>query len=194
MRFYDIFMFPLEKRVLWRLRARLMPKAKGNVLELGAGTGVNLPHYDAQQCRALTTVDKVAGRFSKMPPEGLPLTALEADAENLPFLEDTFDTVVETLLLCSVENVPGVLSEIYKVLKPGGRFIHIDHGLPEGKRMQKLFRRLAPLWHGMTGSCRIDKVYGPMIEAAGFIRIESGRAGADVFCWGEYSAPKNDQA
>jgi len=189
MRFYDIFMFPLEKRVLRRLRAQLIPKAKGNVLELGAGTGVNLPHYDVQQCHALTTVDITAGRFSKAPPQGLPITALEADAEELPFSDDTFDTVVETLLLCSVENAPGVLSEVYRVLKPGGRFIHIDHGLPEGRRRQKLFRWIAPLWHGITGSCRIDKTYGPMLAAAGFEKIASGRAGAEVFYWGEYKAP-----
>jgi ubiquinone/menaquinone biosynthesis C-methylase UbiE len=193
MRFYDIFMFPLEKRVLWRLRARLIPKAKGNVLELGAGTGVNLPHYDAHECHTLTTVDKAEGRFSKAPPEGLDITTIEADAENLPFSDDTFDTVVETLLLCSVENVPGILSEISRVLKPGGRFIHIDHGLPEGRHMQKLFRRMAPLWHGLTGSCRIDKIYAPMLEAAGFVQMASGRAGADVFYWGEYKIPKDNQ-
>ncbi len=93
---------------------------------------------------------------------------MEADVTRLPFENDSFDTVVETLLLCSVDEMDDALKEIYRVLKPGGKFIHIDHGLPEGKGMKKIFNAAAPIWRRFSKSCRINKTYKPAIEGAGF--------------------------
>jgi len=186
MQFYDIFMYPLEKGVLNKLRRRLIPEARGSILEIGAGTGANLPFYTSEQCVSVTAADKETGRFSKHINEDIDFFAIEADVETLPFETNTFDSVVETLLLCSVENVRGALSEIHRVLKPGGQFIHIDHGLPERKGLRRIFKALAPVWFGMTRSCRIDKAYQAQLSAAGFTAVEQGQAGFGVFYWGIY--------
>ncbi len=188
--FYDIFMFPLEQGVLRRLRRALIPQAKGDVWEIGAGTGVNLALYDRTKCDSITVADKVTRRELIRWAETQNVTLTKADVMQLPFASGSFDTVVETLLLCSVEAIPAALEEIHRVLKPQGRFIHIDHGLPETKRLQRVFHALAPAWYGMTRSCRIDKTYTDSLEAAGFTAEQTGRAGKGVFSWGIYQASK----
>lgn len=177
-------MFPLESAALRRLRRELMPKAAGDVLEIGAGTGANLKYYSSEACRALTIADKELSRAIRETAFPLPVKLAEADVLHLPFADSSFDTVVETLLLCSVEEVSAALSEIKRVLKPKGRFIHIDHGLPEKKGLRRVFLTLAPLWHGITRSCRIDKTFEPLLSDAGFETMDEGRAWGDVFYWG----------
>ncbi len=177
-------MLPLEALALRRLRRALVPKADGDVLEVGAGTGVNLKYYRSDVCRTLTIADKRVNRMIREIEFSRPADWVEADVTQLPFEDNRFDTVVETLLLCSVEEVPAALQEIKRVLKPGGRFIHIDHGLPEKKGLRKLFVALAPLWYGMSRSCRIDKEFEPLLSAAGFENEVVGHAWGGVFYWG----------
>ncbi len=180
-------MFPLEKLVLRRLRARLIPAATGDVLEIGAGTGVNLKYYDRGVCRSITVADKFAGRILRTLAGEGEFTLIEADVTQLPFADGSFDTVVETLLLCSVEDVAAALKEIRRVLKPGGRFIHIDHGLPEAKGLKRAVTALAPVWFALTQSCRIDKTFDPALEEAGFSAAQKGRAGKGLFYYGIYN-------
>ncbi|MEX1308525.1 MAG: class I SAM-dependent methyltransferase [Eubacteriales bacterium] len=181
---YDLFMFPLEAMVLKRLRRQLIPKAKGDVLEIGAGTGANLSYYRGEEISTLTMADKEVSRAMK---KTIPIPAcrcVDADILSLPFDDNHFDTVVETLVLCSVADVPAALGEIKRVLKPNGQFIHIDHGLPKKRGLKRVFKALAPLWYKMSQSCQIDKTYAPDLEKAGFTTNPEGYTKRGVFYWG----------
>jgi len=183
MNFYDIFMYPLERIHLHPMRKKLIPNAKDTVLEIGAGTGVNFKYYEAEKIESIVVLDKEENKEAKKSM----LNNMEfiiADAANLPFEDNSFDTVVETLLLCSVDKEEEVLSEIYRVLKPNGLFIHIDHGLPENNVSKKVFNTLAPLWHSITRSCRINKEYKSLLKKDGFVTIDEVKRGGGVLYGG----------
>jgi SAM-dependent methyltransferase len=127
---YDRQMAGTEKAGLRHLRSQLVSEATGHVLEVGAGTGLNLPFYGAAVLGlALTEPDpsmlrrlqRAVGRA------GRPATVLRAPAEDLPFDEATFDVVVSTLVLCGVEDQPRAVREIRRVLKPGGQLLFVEH-------------------------------------------------------------------
>lgn len=183
MNFYDIFMYPLEKLFLISMRRNLIPKAKGNVLELGAGTGVNFKYYKNENIDAITVADMEISKAAKdRAIDGMQFIA--ADATKLPFDDNSFDTVVETLLLCSIDGEERAVAEIHRVLKPDGVFIHIDHGLPSRKGLKGLFNALAPIWRFFTQSCRINKIYKETIESTGFKTIEEYKNNGGAFCGG----------
>jgi ubiquinone/menaquinone biosynthesis C-methylase UbiE len=127
---YNRLMTRGEKAGLTEIRAKLLAQASGNTLEVGAGTGLNLEHYpdtvstltatepDASMLRRL---ERAASRAAK------PVTVLRAPAEDLPFEDATFDTVVATLVLCGVDDQPRAVREIRRVLTPGGRLLFVEH-------------------------------------------------------------------
>ena len=127
---YNRLMASGEKAGLAEVRATLLADAKGEVLEVGAGTGLNLTHY-ADEVGTLTVtepdgsmlrrLEHVAGRAPRS------TTVLRAPAEDLPFEDATFDTVVSTLVLCGVDDQPRAVREIRRVLKPGGRLLFVEH-------------------------------------------------------------------
>ncbi|MEX1377115.1 MAG: methyltransferase domain-containing protein [Eubacteriales bacterium] len=183
MNFYDIFMYPLEKGFLEALRKELIPAARGKILEIGAGTGVNFKYYDMYEIESITVLDHEINKTAEKR-AGSKINFVESDAGNLPFEENSFDVVVETLLLCSVDHEHSVLSEIRRVLKPGGMFIHIDHGMPDRSGARKLFNFFAPAWRAMTRSCRINKEYEEMLREEGFTTENLLKKGGGVFSGG----------
>ncbi len=181
--FYDFFMAPLEKKWLARRRSRLISLATGHVLEIGFGTGANLRYYQAGQVTSLTAIDP---DVPKSPPDntGLRVQIEKGHAENLPFPEGSFDTVVETLVLCSVADVNASLSEIYRVLKPGGQFIYMDHVLPENKIWAAVFRAANLLWPHLAHGCQLTRSPHLLIEGHGFSLLDSGSFGRKIFRYG----------
>lgn len=180
MNIYDIFMYPLERLHLISLRKELIPKSRGDVLEIGAGTGVNFRYYKSDLIDKITVVDKEINKTARK--RALDnMKFIEGDAIKLPFEDNSFDTVVETLLLCSVDGEDKAIEEIYRVLKPGGGFIHIDHTVPEGKILKDIFNLAAPIWRFFSRSCRINKTYKHSIENAGFDNEIEMTKGKGVF-------------
>lgn len=183
MNLYDIMMAPLEKRVLNGLRREIIPKASGDVLEIGAGTGANFSFYKQGQVSSFNILDIETSKIAKQrAPKNTVFT--QSKSAQLPYEDESFDTVVESLVLCSIDDEQAMLSEIKRILKPDGILIHIDHGLPKNQKLKKLFRFFAPLWRRMTKSCRIDKDQRAIIIDSGLEIIEESTTAKGVFYWG----------
>lgn len=183
MNIYDIFMVPLEKRDLARIRKNIIPMAFGNVLEIGYGTGVNFQYYNPALIKSISALD-MHSTSSVKTKATLPLEFFEGRAENLPFTGESFDTVVETLVFCSVENLDTAINEVLRVLKPGGIFIFIDHVLPEKKCLASLFKVTNIVWPKIAGGCNLTREPHKLIKTAGFTIEQPGSSSHDVFRWG----------
>ena len=153
-------------------RAALVGQARGNVLEIGFGTGATLPFYDPAKVTGLTVVEpsegmnrRAADRLAASP---VPVTSVPGSGEGLPFDDAVFDTVVTCLTLCSVQDVPQVLAEIRRVLKPGGQFLFFEHVLSEDKGRQRWQHRLTPIQKVVGVGCHLDRDAASLIRAAGF--------------------------
>lgn len=183
MNLYDIFMSPFEKGILNEIRKNIIPLAFGNVLEIGYGTGVNLQYYNSSSIENLTGLDRKLNSVAETNIT-LPFTFIKGQAENLPFLDKSFDTVVETLVLCSVKDLDAAISEILRVLKPDGIFIFIDHVLPENENLATLFKAANTVWPKIAGGCNLTRKPHTLIENSGFVIEQSGTSGHDIFRWG----------
>ena len=102
-------------------------------------------------------------------PEGLKVKVLPGEAENLGFDDDSFDTVVCTLTLCSVHTPALVLTEVHRVLKPGGRFLFCEHGLAPDTAVARWQQRIGPFWTPLAGGCHLTRPVAGSIEAAGLV-------------------------
>ena len=158
-----------------RHRRQLLATVCGDVLEVGFGTGLNLPHYPAQ-VRRITTVDPNAG-MHRLAQQRVRRSKIEIDqrvlnGERLPFESDHFDCAVSTFTLCSIENVGQALSEVYRVLKPGGRFLFLEHGLSPEPSVQKWQRRLNWLERSLADGCRLDRNIKELVTAQPFSSVE----------------------
>lgn len=198
---FDTFMYPLERLVLGDKRNRLLEAARGRVLELGAGTGANLPYYRCDRIRSLTLTDRelkvraLESRLGTLEPGCRRLVSFrEADLLRLPFPDASFDTVVATLLFCSVDDHTTGFSEIRRVLVPGGRFLFVEHVLPPDRMRARLFERITPLWRRLAGGCRLDRKTDRELERAGFEIVRLERSGSDVFVGGEARKTDPDAA
>ena len=166
--FYDLFMRPLERSGIGELRRLIMPEAAGRVLELGAGTGVNLDFYDYSRITDLTLSDMRTGVLLSRRAAKRQAKVIAADVEDLPFADSVFDTVVFTLLFCSVENPEKGLAEIRRVLHPEGRILFLEHVLGCTSGIRGVQHLLTPLWRLVSGNCHLNRDTLRVIEAAGF--------------------------
>lgn len=152
-------------------RRKVLVGAKGEVLEIGFGSGLNLPFYPTTLTH-LTAVDinpgmeKLARKVIANSPVGVEYLII--NGEKLPFKEQSFDTVVSTWTLCSIERVELALSEIRRVLKPDGKFLFIEHGLSPETKTQRWQNWLNPLQKRMAGNCHLNRPISALIEAQGF--------------------------
>jgi ubiquinone/menaquinone biosynthesis C-methylase UbiE len=142
---YDRMSAKAEKAGLGALRKELLAGASGDVLEIGGGTGANLPYYGAA-VDTLTVTEPDASmlrRLERRAREHAPLAkVLRAPAEDLPFDDATFDTVVSTLVLCGVDDQPRALRELHRVLRPGGRLVFMEHVRSDEPRLARLQDRM----------------------------------------------------
>lgn len=181
MKFYSRFIFPrlcdflLGRPFLARYRHDLLAKAAGSILEIGFGTGLNLAHYP-EHVRRITTVDPSVD-MHRLAQQRIRQTGIAVDnrvlsSERLPFEDNTFDCVVSTFTLCSIENVDQALREVYRVLKPCGRFLFLEHGLCPERGVQQWQRRLNWLEMRLADGCRLDRDMRVLIAAQPFSSVE----------------------
>ncbi len=165
-----------------RYRRNALAAVRGEVLEIGFGTGLNLPHYP-EQVRKLTTVD-VNPAVAKLARKRIAASPIAVDhrtlnGERLPFADDTFDGVVSTFTLCSIGDVRQALREIRRVLKPGGCFFFVEHGLSDDPKVQAWQHRLTPLQRIVAGGCHFDRDIAALIAGQGFEILRLDRSYMD---------------
>jgi SAM-dependent methyltransferase len=177
MGFYSHVIFPrlcdllLGRPLIARHRRELLAQAAGEVLEVGFGTGLNLPHYPAQVGK-ITAVDPNSG-MNRLAQRRIRQASIEVDqrvlgGDRLPFEDSRFDCVVSTFTLCSIGAVDRALSEVYRVLRPGGRFLFLEHGLSPDPQVQKWQHRLNWLERTLADGCRLDRDIQALVVAQPF--------------------------
>jgi ubiquinone/menaquinone biosynthesis C-methylase UbiE len=174
--FYHHYVFPwllefaMRSPVLREPRRRTLAAASGRILEIGFGTGMNLLYYPPQ-VRRIEAIDPDADldRWSapRIAASPIDVDFHHLDAEHLPFEAASFDTVVCTLTLCSIPDVGHALREIHRVLRPGGHFMFLEHGLSPDPAVARWQRRLTPLQRRIGGGCHLDRPTRDLVVQAG---------------------------
>jgi SAM-dependent methyltransferase len=197
---YSKYIFPrlLDKLLstpeMGKYRRRALASVRGNTLEVGFGTGLNLPYYPGTVTK-LTGIDcedmlpgKVQKRIVISP---FAVTRMQIDATGrLPFDDRNFDSVVSTLTLCSLSNTAPALAEIRRVLKPDGRFVFFEHGRSEDARVARRQDRYNPIQKIIGAGCNLNRRIDRLIETAGFeirslerfIMPDTPRIMAEMYC------------
>lgn len=187
MGFYAQQIFPrvmdwaMQRPVFQDERQRVLAAAAGEVLELGFGTGLNLPHYPKgpRTITRLVTADpanilpaRVAARIRAVP---FPVELVHQTAERLPFESARFDCVVSTWTLCTIPDVHAALLEVRRVLKPGGQFLFTEHGRSDDAGIAAWQDRLNPLQNVLACGCHLNRRIDRLIVAAGFTLTQLDR-------------------
>jgi ubiquinone/menaquinone biosynthesis C-methylase UbiE len=157
---YEPFLALGERRGMAERRRALLARAHGRVLEIGAGTGLNLPYYDAGLQRlVLTEPDpSMAGRLERRVQRNrLRAEVIRAGAEALPFADASFDVAISTMVLCTVPDPEAAVAELRRVLRPGGSLLYVEHVRADDDRLARWQDRLAASWAAVAAGCRCDR-------------------------------------
>jgi ubiquinone/menaquinone biosynthesis C-methylase UbiE len=157
---YDRMMSGTEEAGLGDRRHELLAAADGRVIEIGAGTGVNLAHYTDRVTELVLTEpeEPMAKRLeTKAANSGRDATVVRSPAESLPFPDNSFDTAVCTLVLCTVRDPERTLSELDRVLKPGGQLLFLEHVRSDDPDLAKWQDRIAPVWRRFGHGCNCNR-------------------------------------
>jgi ubiquinone/menaquinone biosynthesis C-methylase UbiE len=158
-------------------RERIIGLAEGRVLEIGVGSGENLPLYTnrATEVVGLEPHPKLLSMASQKP-RLVSMRLIEASAESIPLEDASVDTVVTTWTLCTIPDVMTALREMKRVLKPTGELLLVEHGLATDEKVRKWQHRLTPAWRRIAGGCHLDRPIADLVEGAGFRikRLETG--------------------
>jgi ubiquinone/menaquinone biosynthesis C-methylase UbiE len=160
-----------EKLTMGRLRSELVPKARGRTLEIGAGTGANVPHYPdgIEELILAEPFEPMRRRLErKLRESESSATTLDASAEALPLDDESVDTVVSTLVLCTVDFPDRALAEVARVLRPEGQLLFIEHVRSHSPRLGRWQDRLETPWRHFAAGCRCNRDTIAAIAAAGF--------------------------
>jgi SAM-dependent methyltransferase len=153
------------------LRNRYVPRAQGDVLEIGIGSGLNLEHYSGA-VRSVTGLDPApeitARARERVARCRAPVSILEVSGEAIPADDGRFDDVVCTFTLCSIPNAEQAVAEMHRVLKPGGRLYFVEHGRSDEPHIVRWQRRIEPLWKRIGGGCHLTRRPDELLRAVGF--------------------------
>jgi len=175
MAFYSDVVLPrlcdlaMRNRQLLPYRKRVVGSARGRVLEIGMGSGLNLPFYGpVREVLALEPAPRLIAMARHLAGAAIPVTFIEGSAEAIPIDDEAIDTAVTTWTLCSIPRADVALDEIRRVVKPAGRLVFVEHGLASDEDVRRWQDRLTPLWSRVSGGCHLNRPISALIEGSGF--------------------------
>jgi len=178
MGFYDKYLLPklvhfaCGQNPAMKQREKVVPLAQGLVLEIGIGSGLNIPYYDPQKVDHLWGIDpspemwSIARKNAKE--HHLDAEFIESSAESIPLDNNSADTVVVTYTLCTIPDAHAALQDIRRVLKPGGKLIFCEHGEAPDEDIRRWQQRINPIWNKLAGGCNINRAIPRYLENSGF--------------------------
>jgi ubiquinone/menaquinone biosynthesis C-methylase UbiE len=178
MKFYDENILPhlincaCSLKAIERLRAAIVPMARGKVLEIGMGSGLNLKHYDAKQVEMIWGLEPSLGMRRKAQINldncTIPVTWLGLPSEAIPLSDNSVDSIVLTYTLCTIPDWRAALLEMRRVLKDDGALLVSEHGEVPDETVQRWQRRINPIWRYVAGGCNLNRPIPKLIESVGF--------------------------
>jgi len=157
-------------------RERVVPQAIGKVLEIGIGSGLNISYYNPEKVSELTGIDPAAELWERrdtavdrMP---FPVNYIQARAEDLPFEDAVFDTVLSTFTMCTVKDPFRALAEMKRVMKPDGILLFCEHGIAPDRRVRMIQNSINPIWKPVAGGCNLNRDIPALIRESGFVFVE----------------------
>lgn len=171
---FDAIMKPLEISGLSEKRKALVSSTCGDILEIGPGTGANFKFYNFDSIMSLTLLDLSISQKVKSYdfPQNTFVHYIDGSAEDLPFDSNSFDSVVFTLVFCSVPNPLKGLKEVYRVLKPGGKLYFMEHVLSDHRLLNGAMNKVNPLWSKVANGCNINRDALSLIKQTNFDILE----------------------
>jgi len=176
--FYERHVLPLMIgaacgcRPIRRQRAKIVPRAEGVVLELGFGSGLNIPHYDPSKVRKLYALEPSEGMRAaargKAALAPFPIEVLAETAETLSLPAASIDTVLVTYSLCTIPDPVAALEGARRALKPGGQLLFCEHGVAPDESVRRWQRRIEPVWKPIAGGCHLTRDIPAIVQSAGF--------------------------
>ena len=162
--------FVCSHKAFSRQRKKVVPLARGRVLEIGFGTGLNLEFYDPEKVEHVWGLDPSAAMWKMADTAGAKFDVefLQASAEKIPLDEGSADTILVTYTLCSVSNIIEALIDMRRVLKPGGELIFCEHGAAPDEKGRKWQDSLNPIWSRLAGGCNLNRSIPMLLEQGGF--------------------------
>lgn len=155
-----------------RQRQKVVPRARGRVLEIGIGSGLNLPYYETDRVEKVWGLEpspEMARMAEKAAAEvELEVELLEHPAEEIPLDSDSVDTVVVTYTLCTVPETETALAEMRRVLAPGGALLFCEHGAAPDRGVRRWQQRITPIWKRLAGGCHLDRDIPALLQSGGF--------------------------
>jgi len=178
MGFYDSYLLPrvvhftCGLKPAMKQRQKVVPLAEGRVLEIGIGSGLNIPFYDASRVEHLWGLDPSEDMWAiaqkNAAEHHIDAEFIQAGAESIPLGNASADTVVMTYTMCTIPDVAAALSEVRRVMKPGGKLLFCEHGQAPDENVRRWQNRLNPLWGKLGGGCNLNRPIDTLLRQAGF--------------------------
>ena len=178
MGFYDKYLLPKIVHMAcgagptMRQREKVVPLASGRVLEIGIGSGLNIPFYDAHQVEHLWGLDPSAEMWAiarkNTEEHHLDAEYIQSGAESIPLDDNSADTVMMTYTMCTIPDVHTAMNEIRRVLKPAGKLIFCEHGKAPDASVERWQNRVNPVWKKLAGGCNLNRPIPSLMEQSGF--------------------------
>ena len=164
--------FACGQKPSMKQREKIIPLAKGAVLEIGIGSGLNIPYYQAHQINHLWGIDPSRDMWAIAEKNArerhLDAEFIETGAESIPLDNNSADTVVITYTLCTIPDVNSALQEVRRVLKPGGKLLFCEHGEAPDEGIRRWQILVNPIWNRLAGGCNLNRPIPRLLEQSGF--------------------------
>lgn len=178
-------------------REKIVPLANGEVLEVGFGSGLNLPFYDKQKVHKIWGLEPSEGMRRKarhmVEASGLSVEFIDLPGESIPLEINSVDTVLVTYSLCTIPDVVAALDGMRRVLRPGGRLLYCEHGIAPDESVRRWQRRLNPVWSRVAGGCNMDRDIPDLLKKGGFAITADDRMyipGLKMLCYNYWGVAK----